>query len=112
MGGKGLPTGTVTLLFTDVEGSIKLLHALGAAGYAEALAEHRRVLRSAFARHGGVEVDTQGNAFFFAFADARSGLAAAGQASAALEGGPISVRMGMHRGEPLRTEEARARRCR
>src|SRR5947208_4187152 len=53
-----LPTGTVTFLFTDIEGSTRLLHELGDA-YADALAEHRRVLRELFARHGGVEVDTQ-----------------------------------------------------
>ena len=100
-----LPDGTVTLLFTDVEGSTKLLHALGAAGYGEALAEHRRALREAFQRHGGVEVDTQGDAFFFAFPDAAFALAAAGEARSALELGPISVRMGVHTGEPLRTEE-------
>jgi predicted ATPase/class 3 adenylate cyclase len=105
VGVKSLPTGTVTLLFTDVEGSTKLLHALGAAGYAEALAAHRRVLRAAFERHRGVEVDTQGDAFFFAFADAPSGLAAASEARSALESGPISVRMGIHTGRPLRTEE-------
>jgi len=65
-----LPSGTVTFLFTDIEGSTRLLHELGDA-YADALAEHRRVLREAFARHGGVEVDTQGDAFFVAFARAR-----------------------------------------
>jgi len=54
----GLPSGTVTFLFTDVEGSTKLLHALGAEAYADALAEHHRTLRDAFTRHGGVEVDT------------------------------------------------------
>ena len=64
-----LPSGTVTFLFTDVEGSTKLLHELGAEAYAEALAEHRRVIREACRRHGGVEVDTQGDAFFFAFPD-------------------------------------------
>ena len=64
---RDLPSGTVTFLFTDVEGSTKLLHELGADGYAEALAEHRRVLREAFGSHGGVEVDTQGDAFFVAF---------------------------------------------
>nr|MDQ2982146.1 adenylate/guanylate cyclase domain-containing protein [Actinomycetota bacterium] len=105
MSAKGLPTLAVTLLFTDVEGSTKLLHALGAAGYADALAEHRRVLRAAFERYGGVEVDTQGDAFFFAFPDAPSGLAAAGEARSALESGPISVRMGIHTGRPLKTEE-------
>ena len=62
-----LPTGTVTFLFTDVEGSTKLLHELGAEAYAEALAEHRRVIRDACAADDGVEVDTQGDAFFFAF---------------------------------------------
>ena len=66
-GVRELPTGTVTFLFTDIEGSTRLLHELGEA-YAEALAEHRRVLREAFAAHGGVEVDTQGDAFFVAFA--------------------------------------------
>jgi class 3 adenylate cyclase len=59
-----LPSGTVTVLFTDVEGSTRLLGELGAEGYAGALAEHRRVLREAFSAHGGVEVDTQGDAFF------------------------------------------------
>ena len=64
---RDLPSGTVTFLFTDIEGSTKLLHELGAEAYAEALVEHRRILREAFARHGGVEVDTQGDAFFVAF---------------------------------------------
>jgi class 3 adenylate cyclase len=70
---RALPSGTVTLLFTDVEGSTRLLHELGAEGYGSALAEHRRELREAFARRGGVEVDTQGDAFFYAFPSARSG---------------------------------------
>ena len=65
-----LPRGTVTFLFTDIEGSTRLLHELGPERYAEALAEHRVVLRDAFVRNGGVEVDTQGDAFFVAFADA------------------------------------------
>jgi class 3 adenylate cyclase len=51
-----LPSGTVTLLFTDIEGSTRLLHELGER-YVDVLAEHRRVLREAFSRHGGVEVD-------------------------------------------------------
>ena len=59
-----LPSGTVTFLFTDVEGSTRLLHELGEEAYAEALAEHRRVVRDACAAEGGVEVDTQGDAFF------------------------------------------------
>jgi class 3 adenylate cyclase len=57
-----LPDGTVTFLFTDVQGSTRLLREVGAERYADLLAEHRRVLRDAFRRHGGVEVDTQGDA--------------------------------------------------
>ena len=71
---RDLPSGTVTFLFTDVEGSTKLLHALGPDVYAEALAEHRRILRHAFGAHGGVEVDTQGDAFFVAFRTASEAL--------------------------------------
>ena len=74
MCGAVLPSGTVTFLFTDVEGSTRLLHELGARYYAEALAEHRRALREAFACHSGVEVDTQGDAFFVAFATAQAAL--------------------------------------
>ncbi len=99
-----LPTGTVTFLFTDVEGSTRLLHDLGAEAYADALAEHRRVLRDAFAAHGGAEVDTQGDAFFVAFARASDALTAAREAQAALSG-PVRVRMGLHTGEPLVTDE-------
>ena len=75
-----LPTGTVTFLFTDVEGSTKLLHELGPEGYAAALAEHRRIVREAFAAYDGVEVDTQGDAFFVAFPTADGAVAAAGAA--------------------------------
>jgi predicted ATPase len=99
-----LPTGTVTFLFTDVEGSTRLLHELGDA-YADVLGEHRRALRDCFGRHGGVEVDTQGDAFFVAFAKASDALAAAVDGKAALEPGAIRVRMGLHTGEPLLTEE-------
>ena len=95
-----LPSGTVTFLFTDIEGSTRLLHELGDR-YPEALGEHRRLLREAFGRHGGVEVDTQGDAFFVAFAEARGAVAAAGEAQAALADGPIRVRMGLHTGEPI-----------
>src|SRR5215210_9157229 len=95
-----LPSGTVTFLFTDIEGSTRLLHELGD-DYAEALAEHRRVLRDAFTRHGGVEVDTQGDAFFVAFSRARDALAAAADAQAALAERPIRVRIGVHTGEPI-----------
>src|SRR5437868_3449805 len=98
-----LPAGTVTFLFTDIEGSTRLLHELGDA-YAEALAEHRRVLRAAIVDHGGVEVDTQGDAFFVAFTRASDALAAAAHAQRHLSG-PIRVRIGVHTGEPLVTDE-------
>ena len=100
-----LPSGTVTFLFTDVEGSTRLLRELGAEAYAGALAEHRRILRGAFDAHNGVEVDTQGDAFFVAFPTAPGALQAAGDARAGLGGGPISVRIGLHTGTPLLTEE-------
>jgi predicted ATPase/class 3 adenylate cyclase len=99
-----LPRGTVTFLFTDIEGSTRLLQELGD-GYAEALAEHRLLLRGAFQRHGGVEVDTQGDAFFVAFARAADAVAAAEDGQRALEDGRVRVRMGVHTGEPLLTEE-------
>ena len=100
-----LPSGTVTFLFTDVEGSTKLLHELGAEHYAQALAEHRRILREAFATHGGVEVDTQGDAFFVAFSTASGALSAAAELTGALGGGPIRVRVGVHTGTPFLAEE-------
>src|SRR2546429_6527778 len=99
---RDLPTGTVTFLFTDIEGSTRLLSELGDA-YADALAEHRQALRDAFSAHGGVEVDTQGDAFFIAFARARDAVAAAAGGQRALVSGPIRVRMGIHTGEALRT---------
>jgi predicted ATPase/class 3 adenylate cyclase len=99
-----LPSGTVTFLFTDIEGSTRLLDELGDA-YAEALAEHRRQLRAVFERHGGIEVDTQGDAFFVAFPRAGDALAAAAEGQRVLEDGPIRVRMGVHTGEPTVTEE-------
>src|SRR2546423_1119584 len=103
--GRDLPSGTVTFLFTDVEGSTKLLRELGAAAYAAALAEHRRILREAFGAHGGVEVDTQGDAFFVAFATAPGALAAPAPALDELSAGPIRVRMGVHTGTPHVGEE-------
>ena len=99
-----LPAGTVTFLFTDVESSTRLLHEQGDR-YADLLAEHRRVLRDAFAKYSGVEVDTQGDAFFVAFAKASDALAAAATARDALTRGPIRVRMGLHTGEPVVTDE-------
>jgi predicted ATPase/class 3 adenylate cyclase len=97
-----LPTGTVTFLFTDVEGSTSLLDELGAERYAEALADHRGVIREACTDNGGVEVDTQGDAFFFAFPTAPGALAAASSFTESLEAnGPIRVRVGVHTGTPL-----------
>jgi len=100
-----LPSGTVTFLYTDVEGSTKLLHELGAQRYAAALAEHRRIVRAAFAARDGVEVDTQGDAFFVAFPTAPGALSAAGEMTEALAPGPIRVRIGLHTGTPFVTDE-------
>ncbi len=100
-----LPSGTVTFLFTDVEGSTRLLHELGADAYAEALAEHRRAIRDACVAAGGVEVDTQGDAFFFAFPTAPGAILAVSAMTEALEQGPIRVRAGLHTGTPLLAEE-------
>jgi predicted ATPase/class 3 adenylate cyclase len=100
-----LPTGTVTFLFTDVEGSTRLLRELGSGAYGEALADHRRVLREAFASHGGVEVDTQGDAFFVAFPTAPGAVKAAAEATEVLALGPMRVRIGIHTGTPHLTDE-------
>ena len=101
----GLPRGTVTLLFTDVEGSTDLLRRLGPA-YGDALELHRLVLREAVRLHDGSEVDTQGDAFFFAFPTAAGAVRAAAEAQRALaaqtwpDDQPVRVRMGVHTGEP------------
>jgi predicted ATPase/class 3 adenylate cyclase len=102
---RALPSGTVTFLFTDVEGSTKLLHDLGADRYAEALADHRRIVREASDRNSGVEVDTQGDAFFLAFPTAVGAVRAAHEIVEGLRPGPIHVRMGLHTGTPLVTDE-------
>src|SRR2546425_1281428 len=100
-----LPSGTVTFLFTDVEGSTRLLKQLRDR-YGEVLTEHRRILRSAFEEHGGQEIDTQGDAFFVAFRRATDATLAAAAAQRALaehswpDGVEFRVRMGMHTGEP------------
>jgi predicted ATPase/class 3 adenylate cyclase len=99
-----LPGGAVTLLFTDIAGSTRLLGELGD-GYARALADHRQVVRDACAAREGVEVDTQGDAFFLAFPRATDAVAAASVIQRALAEGPIRVRMGLHTGEPRLTEE-------
>jgi len=97
-----LPSGSVTFLFTDIEGSTRLLHEHGAQ-YADLLAEHRRAVRAAIERHHGVEVDTQGDAFFVAFGRVDGALAAADEI--VRTEGPIRVRIGIHTGEPMVTAE-------
>ena len=98
-----LPTGTVTFLFSDIEGSTNLLLRLGDA-YARVLGEHQRLMRQAFADHGGVVVDTQGDSFFVAFPTASGAVAAAAAATRALaahpwpERGAVRVRIGLHTG--------------
>jgi DNA-binding NarL/FixJ family response regulator/class 3 adenylate cyclase len=100
-----LPYGTVTLLFTDVEGSTKLVHELGDA-YAGVLADHRRLVREAVAAAGGHEVDSRGDEFFLAFPEAGAAVGAAvalQQSLAAHEwpaGVQVRVRVGLHTGEP------------
>jgi class 3 adenylate cyclase len=96
-----LPSGTITFLFTDVEGSTRLLEELGADGYARALEDHRDVIRTALAEHGGVEVDTQGDAFFCVFESARSAVAFARETQRRLAETRIRVRVGIHTGEAL-----------
>src|SRR6266540_3006342 len=104
------PTGTVTFLFTDIEGSTRLLHDLGD-GYSEALDQHRRLLRQAFEQHQGYEVDTQGDAFFTAFKRAQDAVRAAADAQVAVkshrwaEGQEVRVRMGLHTCEASATRE-------
>ena len=101
-----LPSGTVTFLFTDVEGSTRLLKQLGE-GYGDVLAAHQSILREAFANSNGQEIDTQGDSFFVAFSRAKDAVAAAvdGQRRLAAypwpEGAELRVRMGVHTGEPV-----------
>jgi predicted ATPase/class 3 adenylate cyclase len=99
------PQGRVTFLFTDIEQSTRLLEALGPERYAEALEAHRRLLRSAFAREDGYEVDCEGDGFVVAFASPRNAIAAAAAAQRALVSrawpGPLSVRIGLNTGEVL-----------
>jgi len=102
-----LPAGTVTFLFTDIEGSTTLLQRLGDRRYAEVLEEHRRLLRAAFEEGRGQEVDTQGDAFLVAFSRARDAVGAAVAAQRALtkhgrpDGRSLKVRMALHTGEPV-----------
>src|SRR6478752_2576148 len=106
-----LPGGTVTFVFTDIEGSTRLLQELGDEGYGSVSGDHRRLVREAFGARGGTEIDTQGDAFFFSFPRARDAVAAAVDAQRALrdhewpDGREVSVRMGLHTGEPHVGEE-------
>jgi class 3 adenylate cyclase/DNA-binding CsgD family transcriptional regulator len=107
-----LPGGTVTFLFTDIEGSTRLLEELGRELYGELLARHNQLLRAAFATSGGIEVDRQGDAFFAVFRSAGSAVAAAVEAQRALanEGWPnevqVRVRMGLDTGEAALREDS------
>ena len=106
-----LPTGTVTFLFSDIEGSTTLLKRLGDAGYADLLATHRRLMRETFAGHGGTEIDTQGDAFFYSFPRARDAVAAAVAVQRAHATGAwpedvaVRLRIGLHTGEPAVGDE-------
>jgi class 3 adenylate cyclase len=106
-----LPGGTVTFVFTDIEGSTRLLQELGDEGYGQVSADHRRLVRETFGARGGTEIDTQGDSFFYSFARARDAVTAAVDAQRALrdhewpEGKAVRVRMGLHTGEPQVGEE-------
>jgi class 3 adenylate cyclase len=106
-----LPTGTVTFVFSDLEGSTRLLKQLGDAGYAEMLAMHRAIVREVFAAHDGSEIDTQGDAFFYSFSRARGAVAAAVEVQRRHEGqewpgaARVRVRLGLHTGEPVVGDE-------
>jgi class 3 adenylate cyclase len=101
-----LPRGTVTFLFSDIEESTDLVRRVGDEIFAGARGDHRRLLREAFAAHGGLEIDTAGDGFFIAFESARTAVAAAVSAQLALaafswpEGAAVRVRMGLHTAEP------------
>jgi len=105
-----LPGGTVTFLFTDIEGSTLLLQELGD-DYGQVVADHRRLLREIFKGAGGNEVDTQGDAFFYSFPRARDAVRAAVDGQRALashewpRGVDVRVRMGLHTGEPTVGDE-------
>jgi class 3 adenylate cyclase len=105
-----LPGGTVTFLFTDIEGSTRLLQQLGDT-YGDVVRDHRRLLREHLGDKGGTEVDTQGDAFFYSFTRARDAVAGAVAAQRALvnhswpDSAEVRVRMGLHTGEPSVGEE-------
>ena len=105
MSARQLPTGTVTFLFTDIEGSTRLLQELGDAAYRDSVEHHRGILRDAFSASGGVEVDTAGDGFFIAFPDAPGAVEAAAAAQASLASGLVRVRIGIHSGTPLVSDD-------
>src|SRR3954453_17953286 len=104
-GKRDLPSGTVTFLFSDMEGSTRLLKQLGRDRYGELLAAHNALLREAFTGNGGIEIDRQGDAFFFVFRSAGTAVAAAAAAQRAMlahtwpDDTPVRVRIGLHTGE-------------
>jgi class 3 adenylate cyclase len=106
-----LPSGTVTFLFSDIEGSTSLLKQLGDDGYPALLAIHRRLIRETFALYDGQEIDTQGDAFFYSFPRARGAVAAAvavqraHEQEAWPEGVTVRIRLGLHTGEPVLGDE-------
>ena len=108
--GVSFPGGTVTFLFTDIEGSTSLLQGLGD-DYTQVVADHRRLLREVFGKADGREVDTQGDAFFYSFTRARDAVRAAVEGQRALaghswpKGAAVRVRMGLHTGEPTVGDE-------
>lgn len=103
-----IPTGTVTFLFSDIEGSTRLVQELDPPRYRELLEQHHRLLRTAFEAHDGIERGTQGDGFLVIFEDAPSAVAAAVAAQRSLhgshwpEGAEVRVRMGLHSGEGIR----------
>jgi class 3 adenylate cyclase len=111
MSGAPLPRGTVTFLFSDIEGSTDLVRRVGDDVFAAVRGEHRRLLRDAFAAHGGREIDTAGDGFFVAFESARSAVAAAVAAQLALASSmwpadaEVRVRIGLHTAEPYLGED-------
>lgn len=106
-----LPSGTVTFVFSDLEGSTALLKQLGDERYTALLATHRRIVRETFGAHHGQEIDTQGDAFFYSFPRARDAVAAAVAVQRAHEeeawpdGASVRMRLGLHTGEPAVGDE-------
>ena len=100
-----LPAGTITFCFTDLEASTTLLKQVGEERFAEVLLGHRTVVREVFGRLGGVEVDTQGDAFFYVFPEAGQALAACAEVQEADTESPVRVRIGLHTGSARLTSD-------